>query len=248
MPERLDQRRYGFSSVEIFSAAISFLSVLIAVASFMNSMSKDSGEELTKATREWQKGFIFGALNSAKKPMSIDEIEAAYRSEATKVREKYHLTDKNFSSEEIYGLLIEMAGTQAIKMPEINHFSVRTDDDATLDRRMAFDMLQFARANEYKYSYSEFALEFANWQLAQRQVPVTKDKALSVLLIAMQNSLVGMVPKPGDTIKCLGEVKPLFIASMFELRSRAPIALPMPGAALQPCHPESASAEKGAAQ
>jgi hypothetical protein len=222
----------------MISAAISVLSVVVAAISLFISIKKDSGDELAKARRDWQKGFVFSTLVSSAKPMTIGQIETTYKTEANKVRERYKLTDKNFSTEEIYSVLIEMLGTQAIKMPDISSFSVRTDDDAAIDRRLAFEMMQFARAHEYQFPYSEFALEFANWYLSEKQVSITKDKALSLLMVAMQNNLVGMVPKPNDPIKCLGEIKPLFVASMFQLRLSAPMVMPMPGTVLQPCPPD----------
>jgi hypothetical protein len=183
--------------------------------------------------RDWQRGVIFSILLASNKPMSIDEIDKSYEDTVIKYRDKYKLTDKDLSKEEIYSLLIDMIGNQSIKMPDINSFALKTDDDATIDRRIAFDMLRFATSNEAKYSYEDFVVNFVVWY---GQEKINKERAFGIFSIAMQNNLIGMMVKPGTRINCLGEVPSLYVASLFFARSSAPAILPLPGN-LQPCPP-----------
>jgi hypothetical protein len=127
-----------------------------------------------------------------------------------------------------------MISNQSVKLRDATSFSLKTDDDVTLDRRAAFDMLRFAFSHEFEFSYDTFASQFANWYSKEKNSVVTKDQALAILSVAMQSNIVGMAVKPGTLIRCIGEIPPLYVASYFSARSNAPALLPMP-AALPPC-------------
>lgn len=184
----------ALSKSEKFTTVTSVLSVIVAGLSLFIAIQKDNGEVQAKKIRDWQKGFIFSKLLMSSSPLKTDEIIKLYVTEASRSRDVYNLTDKNLSSEELYGILIELLSSNTIKMPDNNTFSVRTDDEATLDRRLAFEMMQFAKAHEYQFLYNEFALEFINHYYKEKNVYISSDKALSVLLIAMQNRLIGLLP------------------------------------------------------
>lgn len=218
-------------STEAISLLISVLSVGIALASFVVAHTRETSTDLRNSTRDWQKGLIFSTLLGAGQPLTIDDIETRYRSSAVAVRDRFKLSDKEFSREEIYSILLDLLSNGSVKLRDARFFSVKTDDDTTQDRRVAFDMLQFALSNEYKYQYDNFASQFANWYSRERGLPMTKDRALSILSIGIQGNIIGMGVKPGTKITCLGETVELYVASSFSLRSNAPAILPP----LQPC-------------
>lgn len=140
--------------------------------------------------------------------MSIEDIEAKYRNIANAYRDQFRLVDKNYSREEIYGVLLELMNGSAIKLRDNKYFAVRADDDNLQDRRIAFDMLEFVLRNEYKYQYDEFASQFANWYYNNKGDPLTKERALGILAIAFQSNLLGLRVQQGFRVDCavVGEI------------------------------------------
>ena len=216
---------------------LSIVSILIAGLSLYFSHTREILVDLKGFTRDWQKALIFSTLLDAGKPLSIEEIESRYITSANKYRDKYNLRDANFSREEIYSVLIDLISNQSLRLRDSKNFSVRADDDNLQDRRVAFDMLKYALDHEFAWGYDDFAVHFAAWYNENRGAGMTKDRALSVLSLAIQSNIIGMSVKPGTRITCLGEVLPLFVGSAFSVRGAAPVILPMPGQ-LQQCPPK----------
>ena len=131
---------------------------------------------------------------------------------------------------------LDMISNQSVKLRDANSFSLKTDDDATQDRRAAFDMLRFVLSHEYEFPYDNFASQFANWYSKERNSLMTKEQALAIFAVALQSNIVAMTVKPGTVIKCIGEIPQLYVASYFHSRSNAPAILPFPGG-LPPCPP-----------
>ncbi|MBX4896830.1 hypothetical protein [Rhizobium bangladeshense] len=226
-------------STPIVALLISIISTGIAALSLYLARDKEITVNLKGATRDWQRGAIFSTLLASPTPMTIDDIETKYRTDASAYRDRFHLTDANFSREEIYGVLLELINGQAIRLRDNKYFSVRADDDTLQDRRIAFDMLEFVLQNEYKYQYDEFASQFANWYSKNKGNSLSKDRALGVLAVAIQSNLLGLRVQLGFRFDCIaiGDVPPLFVTSNFAVRTGAPVALPMPGT-LPPCPPK----------
>ncbi|MDH3030152.1 hypothetical protein [Methylobacterium fujisawaense] len=232
-PNQNDGRQTVFSIVAMI---ISIASTAIAALSVYYSQSKEIVIDQKGTTRDWQKGVVFSTLLGSTKPMAIDEIEAKYRTEASAYRDRFKLNDRNFTREEIYNVLLELMNGNAVKMRDNKYFSVRADDDSVQDRRIAFDMLEFALKNEYKYQYDEFASQFSNWYSQNKGNYIGKDRALAILAIAIQSNLLGLRVPLGFRIECavMGEAPTLYVTSNFAIRAGAPAVLPLPNS-VPPC-------------
>lgn len=199
-------------------------------------MTRNVNADSSASRRDWQKGVIFSILLNSKKSLTIEELDQLYTTEAQKFRDKYGLSDKNFSRAEVYSVLLELVNNNSLRIKDYNAFSLRTDDEGLQDRRIVFDMLQYTLKHEFAYTYDEFAAQFSAHYLEKMGSAMAKDRALSVLSIAIQSNIIGLSIKPGTKITCMGQIPPLYVASTFSIRSNAPLILPFP-ATLPPCPP-----------